>query len=41
MAAGNLVDKTVVQGNLIGDAILFSYLGNVLLSILENTGHTS
>jgi toxin secretion/phage lysis holin len=40
VAAGHLVDKAVGQGHLIGDSIIFFYLGNELLSILENAGRT-
>jgi phage-related holin len=38
VAAGHLVDKAVGQGHLIGDSIIFFYLGNEGLSILENAG---
>jgi toxin secretion/phage lysis holin len=40
VAVGHLVDKTVGQGHLIGDSIVFFYLGNELLSIIENAGRT-
>lgn len=40
VAVGHLVDKAVGQGHLIGDAIVFFYLGMELLSITENAGRT-
>lgn len=40
VAVGHLVDKTIGQGHMIQDAIIFFYLGNELLSILENAGRT-
>lgn len=40
VAAGHLVDVTIGEGSMIQDAITFFYLGNELLSILENAGRT-
>ena len=40
VAAGHLVDVTIGKGSMIQDAITFFYLGNELLSILENAGRT-
>jgi toxin secretion/phage lysis holin len=40
VAVGHLVDKAVGQGHMVSDAIVFFYLGNELLSILENAGRT-
>jgi toxin secretion/phage lysis holin len=40
VAVGHLVDKTIGQGHMVSDAIVFFYLGNELLSILENAGRT-
>ncbi|WP_026572510.1 phage holin family protein [Bacillus sp. UNC438CL73TsuS30] len=40
VAVGHLVDKAIGQGHLIGDSIIFFYLGNELLSIIENAGRT-
>jgi phage-related holin len=38
VAVGHMIDKTVGQGHLIGDGIVFFYLANELLSIIENAG---
>lgn len=38
VAAGHLVDVTIGKGSMVQDAITFFYLGNELLSILENAG---
>jgi len=40
VAVGHLVDKAIGDGNMIQNAIIFFYLGNELLSILENAGRT-
>jgi toxin secretion/phage lysis holin len=40
VAVGHLVDKAIGQGHMFSDAIVFFYLGNELLSILENAGRT-
>lgn len=40
VSVGHLVDKSVGQGQLVSDTIVFFYLGNELLSILENVGRT-
>jgi toxin secretion/phage lysis holin len=40
VAVGHLVDKAVGQGHIIGDTVIFFYLGNELLSVLENAGRT-
>jgi phage-related holin len=40
VAVGHLVDIAVSQGHMVSDAIVFFYLGNELLSILENAGRT-
>lgn len=40
VAVGHLVDKAVGQGHVVSDTIVFFYLGNELLSILENAGRT-
>lgn len=40
VAVGHLVDRTIGDGHMIRDAIIFFYLGNELLSILENVGRT-
>jgi toxin secretion/phage lysis holin len=40
VAAGHLVDVVIGKGSMIQDAITFFYLGNELLSILENAGRT-
>lgn len=39
-AVGHLVDKAIGDGSMIQNAIVFFYLGNELLSILENAGRT-
>jgi toxin secretion/phage lysis holin len=40
VAVGHLIDKAIGDGSMIQNAILFFYLGNELLSILENAGRT-
>lgn len=40
VAVGHLVDKALGDGSMIQNAIVFFYLGNELLSILENAGRT-
>jgi toxin secretion/phage lysis holin len=40
VAAGHLVDRAIGDGHIIGDTVIFFYLGNELLSILENAGRT-
>jgi len=40
VAVGHLVDKAIGDGSMIQSAIIFFYLGNELLSILENAGRT-
>lgn len=40
VAVGHLVDKAIGDGSMIQNAIIFFYLGNELLSILENAGRT-
>jgi toxin secretion/phage lysis holin len=40
VAVGHLVDKAIGQGSVFQDTITFFYLGNELLSILENAGRT-
>jgi toxin secretion/phage lysis holin len=40
VAVGHLIDKAIGQGSMFQDAIIFFYLGNELLSILENAGRT-
>lgn len=40
VAAGHLADKATADGSMIQNAIIFFYLGNELLSILENAGRT-
>jgi toxin secretion/phage lysis holin len=38
VAVGHLIDTAIGQGSMFQDAIIFFYLGNELLSILENAG---
>jgi toxin secretion/phage lysis holin len=40
VAVGHLVDKAIGDGSMIRNAIIFFYLGNELLSIIENAGRT-
>ncbi|WP_432420101.1 phage holin family protein [Neobacillus sedimentimangrovi] len=40
VAVGHLIDKAIGDGSMIQNAIIFFYLGNELLSILENAGRT-
>lgn len=40
VAVGHLIDKAIGQGSMFQDAIIFFYLGNELLSIIENAGRT-
>lgn len=40
VALGHLVDKALGDGSMIQNAIVFFYLGNELLSIIENAGRT-
>lgn len=40
VAVGHLIDKAIGEGHIFRDAIIFFYLGNELLSILENAGRT-
>lgn len=40
VAAGHLVDKAIGQGHVVTDTCVFFYLGNELLSIIENAGRT-
>ncbi len=40
VAVGHLVDKAIGEGHIFRDGIIFFYLGNELLSILENAGRT-
>jgi toxin secretion/phage lysis holin len=40
VALGHLVDKTMGEGDTVQSAIIFFYLGNEGLSILENAGRT-
>ncbi|WP_137744529.1 phage holin family protein [Robertmurraya siralis] len=40
VAVGHLVDKSIGDGSMIQNAIIFFYLGNELLSIIENAGRT-
>lgn len=40
VAVGHLTDKAIGNGHLIGDGIIFFYLANELLSIIENAGRT-
>ena len=38
VAVGNLIDKAMGEGSAVQTAIIFFYLGNEILSILENAG---
>lgn len=40
VAVGHLIDKALGDGSMIQNAIIFFYLGNELLSIVENAGRT-
>ena len=40
VAVGHLIDKALGDGSMIQNAVVFFYLGNELLSILENAGRT-
>ena len=40
VALGHLIDKAVGEGDTVQTAIIFFYLGNEALSILENAGRT-
>lgn len=40
VAVGHLADQAVGQGHMVSDTVIFFYLGNELLSILENAGRT-
>lgn len=40
VAVGHLVDKAIGDGSMIQNAIIFFYMGNELLSIIENAGRT-
>lgn len=40
VAVGHLADRAIGDGSMIQNAIIFFYLGNELLSILENAGRT-
>jgi toxin secretion/phage lysis holin len=40
VAVGHLIDKALGDGHVFRDGIVFFYLGNELLSILENAGRT-
>ncbi|MDF2791662.1 MAG: toxin secretion/phage lysis holin [Neobacillus sp.] len=40
VAVGHLADKTIGEGDVIQNSIIFFYLSNELLSILENAGRT-
>lgn len=40
VAVGHLVDQTIGDGHMVRDAVIFFFLGNELLSILENAGRT-
>ena len=40
VALGHLVDKAIGDGSMIQNAIIFFYLGNEGLSILDNAGRT-
>src|SRR5579875_1153753 len=40
VAVGHLIDQSVRQGHLVGDGIIFFYLANELLSIIENAGRS-
>jgi toxin secretion/phage lysis holin len=38
VATGNLVDMAIGKGHVFRDAVIFFYIGNEILSILENAG---
>lgn len=38
VVVGHLIDKAIGDGSMIQNAVVFFYLGNELLSILENVG---
>lgn len=40
VAVGHLIDQTIGDGHMFRDAVVFFFLGNELLSILENAGRT-
>lgn len=40
VAVAHMIDKSLGNGNIFRDAVIFFYLGNELLSILENAGRT-
>ncbi|CEG26021.1 phage holin family protein [Bacillus sp. B-jedd] len=40
IAVAHLVDRALGDGNMVRDALIFFYLGNELLSIIENAGRT-
>ncbi len=40
VTVGHLIDKALGEGHIFRDGIIFFYLGNELLSILENAGRT-
>lgn len=40
VAVGHLVDKAIGDGSAVQNAIIFFYLGNELLSIIENAGRS-
>ena len=40
VAVAHLVDQALGGSNMIRDAVIFFYLSNELLSIIENAGHT-
>lgn len=40
VAVGHLVDEAIGEGNIVQNIIIFFYLGNELLSIIENAGRT-
>lgn len=40
VAVGHLTDRAIGDGSMVQNAIIFFYLGNELLSILENAGRT-
>jgi toxin secretion/phage lysis holin len=40
VAAAHMIDKALGENHVFRDAVIFFYLGNELLSILENAGRT-
>lgn len=40
VAIGHMIDKAIGQGDIIQNTVTFFYLGNELLSILENVGRS-